>query len=177
MADDRFDPDVKKSKGGFNAKVFVIGIPLFIIQLVGVYFIVGYILQQKMGVTQHIDEPTKTEHVSEENEEIGPSDTTKIANFLFSVDDLLLNPAGTNGQVIMLVSISLGINSQQAFDLLKSKEIIVRDLIINTLSEKGLEELKIENRDNLRTELATKVGELFSNIKIINVYFSKFILQ
>lgn len=179
MADERFDPEVKSSKGGLSAKVFIIGIPLFIIQLVGVYFIVGYTLQQKMGVTHSVEQSKETGEagVEAEGTEGGEVDTNKVANHIFPIDDLLLNPAGTNGQAILLVSVGFGVNSQQSLEFLQSKEVLVRDMVITTLSAKGLDELKIENRDSLRVDLAKKVTELFPNVKISNIYFSKFIIQ
>lgn len=187
MADDGFDPQVKSSKGGFNMKVIIIGIPLFVIQLVGVYFIVAYLMQQKLGhlETNTSHTPDSANVVLEEGEQaegaeggtgLAGGDSLVSAN-IYKIEDMLLNPAGTNGQVIMMISMGLGVKSAENVTYLEEKEVVVRDLIMTSLSQKTLDELRIENRDSLKTELAEKIHKTFPKVKIQNIYFSKFILN
>lgn len=180
MADEQFDPQVKPKKGGISAKIFLLGIPVFVIQLVAVYFIVAYLLQQKYGYPA---DPTTvdphTEQVAEEHSEDGEgdalSDTTSLGSWVYNVDDLMLNPAG--GQVIMLISVGFDVKSELMKTSMQEKEVLVRDQIITTLSRKTLDELSITNRDSLKVELAQNVEELFTDVHINTIYFSKYIIQ
>lgn len=180
MADEQFDPQVKSKKSGIGAKVFLLGIPLFVIQLVAVYFIVAYLLSQKYGYPtdpSSIDHPTEqvsNAHSAEEGDgEV--SDSTALGTFVYNVDDLMLNPAG--GTVIMLVSVGFDVQSALMKTSMEEKEVLVRDRIITTLGSKSLKELSIQNRDSLKIELADNIEKLFTNVKINTIYFSKYIIQ
>lgn len=181
MADEQFDPQVKSKKGGMSAKIFLLGIPLFIIQLVGVYFIVAYLLQQKYGYptdptsVEHQTEQLNTDHSAELDDDETITDTSSLGNFIYSVEDLMLNPAG--GTVIMLVSVGFDVQSELMKTTMEEKEVLVRDRIITTLSQKTLNELSIQNRDSLKIELANNIEHLFNNVKINTIYFSKYIIQ
>jgi len=181
MADEQFDPQVKSKKSGISAKIFLLGIPVFVIQLVAVYFIVAYLLQQKYGYpTDPTSVDPNTEHVVEESSSEGKggetlSDTSSLGSWVFNVDDLMLNPAG--GQVIMLVSIGFDVQSELMRTSMQEKEVLVRDKIITTLSQKTLDQLSITNRDSLKLELAQNVEGLFTDVKINTIYFSKYIIQ
>lgn len=182
MADEKFDPEIKGGKsGGVSAKVILLGIPLFVIQLVAVYFIVAYLLESKYVPANIGSSADDGGYVAEETTEDDfaeyEADTTSAGNFVYSLDDLMMNPAGTNGQAIMLVSLGFDIGSEEMRTTLETKEVLVRDMVITTLSAKTLDELAIENRDSLRYELADKVESLFNSVHIKRVYFSKFIIQ
>ena len=60
---------------------------------------------------------------------------------------------------------------------MEEKEVLVRDRIITTLSQKTLPQLSIQNRDSLKIELAGNIEELFTDVKINTIYFSKYIIQ
>lgn len=182
MADEQFDPQVKPKKGGISAKVFLLGIPVFVIQLVAVYFIVAYLLQQKYGYPV---DPTSvdpnTEMMAEEysSDDGGDGemqgDTTSLGSWIFNIEDLMLNPAG--GQVIMLISVGFDVQSELMKTSMEEKEVLVRDRIITTLSRKTLNQLSIQNRDSLKIELADNIEDLFTDVKINTIYFSKYIIQ
>jgi len=184
MADEKFDPTVKSSKGGMSSKIIVIGLPLFIIQLVAVYFIVAYLFQSKFeSMMQNLNTAENVEHINEPAEELAADGEGEIgadtsnATVIYNVDDLILNPAGTNGQAILLVSLGLGLDSELEKEELQKREVLVRDLIITTLSSKTLEELGIQYRDSLRAELAEKLEKTLGDVKIRKVYFSKYMIQ
>ena len=181
MADEQFDPQVKSKKSGLSAKVFLLGIPLFVIQLVAVYFIVAYLLQQKYGYpADPAESGAHTEQLAEDFSDDGgdeglEADTTSLGNFIYNVEDLMLNPAG--GTVIMLVSVGFDVKSDLMRTTMEEKEVLVRDRIITTLSQKTLPQLSIQNRDSLKIELAQNIEQLFTDVKINTIYFSKYIIQ
>jgi len=102
MEDNLIDESpVKSKKGGINSKIFIIGVPLFIIQLVAVYFITANILLTNL---EHNESKKNDEHseTSEEHSEEGTEGEKKeIGKFLFNVEDIIINPAGTNGKQLL----------------------------------------------------------------------------
>ena len=172
MAEEEAKQEKKEEKKkGFNFKVIIIGLPLFIIQLVLVYFITATFLV-KSAPASNIDE--NGEVISEEEADEEPAEAQKIYN----IEDLIINPSGTNGQRLLLLSIGFGVVDDEKLNILKENDVVIKDLVINTVSQKTLGMLsKIELKDSLKVELAKKVNEAFPKVKIKNVYFSKYLIN
>jgi len=172
------DEKVDSSSGkGFNIKIILFGLPLFIIQLIGVYFITANVLIPKMQSTstEVAADSTLTEASEEAKNEASQEE---IGKFVYVIDDLIINPAGTDGKRFLLSSIGFDIKSEQNQQELKAKEILVKDAIITILSGKNV--LQLGNslyRDTLKTEISGKVRELLPAVSLNNIYFSKYILQ
>lgn len=168
---------VDSPKKGLNLKVILFGLPLFMLQLVVVYFVTANVLLNKI----------------KENEELAKSDTTQVkaedtlkaekqkvelGKFVYVVDDLIINPAQTDGKRLLLSSIGFDIPTEQSQQELKEKEVIVKDAIISVLGSKTMDKLgNSAYRDTLRIEISHRLAELMPEVKINNVYFSKYILQ
>jgi len=160
---------------GFNIKVLLFGLPLFIIQLIAVYFLTANVLIPKMqGTSSEVAaDSTYAEVTDEANVEVGTEEMGK-----FVIDDLIINPAGTDGKRFLLSSIGFDIKTEQNQQELKAKEILVKDAIISILSSKNV--LQLGNslyRDTLKTEISGKVRELLPAVTLNTIYFSKYILQ
>lgn len=166
--------DTKTSK--FNPKVLIIGLPLFVIQLVAVYFITANMLLNKPAPPKSGELPKsdgKTEKVVKEKQP-----QQEAGKHVASFDDIIVNPAGTNGQKLMLTSVSFDMPDEKQLQEIKEKELIVKDIIINTLSNKTLSEVsKVGYKDTLKIELANNVMNKFGKLKVNNVYFTKYIIQ
>ena len=163
------------AKKGLSAKVFMIGLPLFIIQLVLVYFITAnYLVKTVPGGypmgkdgSEHVDEHDEEEEEEEEGE-------LKI----FTIKDLIINPAKTNGQRLLLLSVGFSVIGEENFKKIEEREVILTDVILNTLSIKTLKELsQVTAKDSLKIELHSKIKEVMPKPKIKNVYFSKYVLN
>ena len=94
-------------------KVILFGLPLFILQLIVVYFVTANILLNKVQGNSTVQQPTtiKTE-TSKGNPDAKEAETKKkpeIGKFIYSVDDVIVNPAGTNGDQLLLTSIAFDI--------------------------------------------------------------------
>jgi len=169
----------EEKKKSLNPKVFLIGLPLFIVQLLIVYFITANILLNKMGNAAglnpeeeiaSVNEATDSSENGEENIETG--------KFIFPIEDIIVNPAGTNGQRLALVSIGLDVGSEEEMTALETKNVMLKDMIISLFSSKSLTELsQPESKETLKTELAEKLKEILPDVNVNSVYFSKYILQ
>jgi flagellar protein FliL len=178
--------DEKDKKGGLNIKALLVGLPVFIIQLVAVYFITANILLNKYQAaankvnikTEAASEGGKKEGgESEESSEEGSS-KKESGKFLFSVDEVIINPSGTDGKRLLLASIGFDLNSDAQQKELKEKEILVKDIVISVLSSKNLTELNDVNyKDTLKIEIKAKMKEKMPKVKVNDVYFSKYIIQ
>lgn len=171
-------------KSGFNIKVLIIGIPLFIIQLVAVYFITANFLLSKMQSGSH-QEKAKTEEVQEDATEEGKAEVSEGENkkvefgkFIYVVDDLIINPANTDGKRLLLSSLGFDLASKENEEELKAKDVLLKDAIISVMSSKSLPQLaNMAYRDTLRMEITSKIQQLMPKVKINTIYFSKYILQ
>ena len=173
MAEEEAKIETKeKKKKGFNFKVILIGLPLFIVQLVLVYFITATFLVKSSTSSHTEKDGEQVEEVSEEDTE--HSEPQKI----FNIEDLIINPAGTSGQRLLLLSIGLSVGNEEKLNLLKENEVVIKDIVINTVARKTLGSLsKIELKDSLKVELAENINSVYPKAQIKNVYFSKYLIN
>lgn len=166
----------EKAPSMFNPKILMIGLPIFIVQLVAVYFITANILMpgSNSGTTKaESKSETKTEETS------GKHSGKNAANgSIFSVDDMIVNPALTNGNILLLASLGLSVENEEAKKVLEEKQVIVKDAIISVLSSKNVNQLgSATYRDTLKTEILKNLSVEMPGTKVNNIYFSKFIIQ
>lgn len=165
-----------KALSKFNPKILMIGLPIFIVQLVAVYFITANILMpgSNSGNTKaESKSETKTEEASGKH-----PDKNAANGAIFSVDDMIVNPAQTNGNILLLASLGLSVENEEAKKVLEEKQVIVKDAIIRVLSSKSVNQLSSAAfRDTLKTEILKNITVEMPNTKVNNIYFSKFIIQ
>jgi flagellar FliL protein len=164
----------KTEKKGLNAKVFLIGLPLFVIQLVLVYFITANFLVKTVPAPPNLNKHGEHEEVAADEEEEEEEGEQKI----FTIKDLIINPAGTNGQRLLLLSVGFSVIGEENFKKIEENEVVLKDVILGTMSTKTLSELnKRELKDSLKSEIFHKVREAMPKPKIKKVYFSKYVLN
>lgn len=175
----------EKTKKSFNPKVFIIGIPLFVLQLVIVYFVTANILLTKFESSSHKNEGETVEagegvqDSTEEGEESEESEeAVEIGKHIFSIEDIIVNPTGTNGQRLLLVSMAFDLKDEAQLESIKQKEFVVKDMVISTLSSKTMNELSaIGQKDSLKAEISQGLSSLLPKLKINSVYFSKYVIN
>ncbi|MGK9477059.1 flagellar basal body-associated FliL family protein [Melioribacter sp. OK-6-Me] len=163
------------TKKGSSSKILIIGLPLFIVQLVAVYFITANILLPKIqshyAATQD-DEAQIGDSSASEKEDV------EFGKFIYVVEDLIINPAGTDGKRLLLASIGFDIATEQNKKELEEKEVLVKDAIISVMGSKDMTQLSDAlYRDSLKIQISDQIKQLMPDIKINNIYFSKYILQ
>lgn len=177
-----------KKPSVFNPKVLMIGLPIFIVQLVAVYFITANVLLSGHSKSSDSEEP-KTEEVTEENSEgseeskegekkEGKEGENAGSALIFALDDMIVNPANTNGKMLLLASLGLAVESEESKKSLEEKQVIVKDAVISVLSSKNVGQLSSSTyRDTLKTEILKNLSTQLPGSKVNNIYFSKFIIQ
>ncbi len=170
------EKQTKPAKSGINKKIFIFGIPVFMVQLVAVYFITANILMKKFE--------SKAAVGGRDSTLVGQADTlhkkpkVELGKFIFPVDDVIVNPSGTDGKRLLLTSLGIDIRTDKMMEELKTREALVKDVIISTLSSKNVEQLNNTSyRDSLKVQIADRLTKLIPSVGINTVYFSKYIIQ
>ena len=175
---EQIEETVPKAKSSFNLKIVLFGLPIFIIQLVAVYFITANFI---VGGTVTGNAAEKADSSKKEVKK-GISEVFhsggELGKFIFPIDDIIVNPSGTDGKRLLLVSLGFDVGSEEGKNELKNKEVLLRDAVISTLSSKTLVQLdNIAYRDSLKYEIAYKLKQKVPSIELNDVYFSKYIIQ
>lgn len=150
-------------------KLLFIGVPVFIVQLVAVYFVLVNFVAPSHGAS-----PSEMKDTAEAAGKAALESEQPV----FLLKEILVNPAGTNGTRFLLTSIGFEVSSQEAARELEKKEVQVRDLMNTILTSKTLPELiDYQKREEIRAEIMQKTGTLVKAGTLKKVYFSKFIIQ
>jgi flagellar protein FliL len=160
-----------KKEGGLPVrKLLMFGVPVFVVQLVVVYFVMTrFASPAPAGETGQAASEVKGSH--EAASESGEQN-------IYVVKDVIVNPAGTNGTRFLLTTIGFEVTTGEGKRELENKDVQVRDMLNSILTSKDLSALvNAEGREPLRQEISQKVGELIRKGSLTNVYFSKFIIQ
>lgn len=153
-------------------KMLLIGVPLFLIQVVVVYFLVVKFFTP--GTTNTGGTPNSSPGMEQAVVSEGSSSSENI----YIIKDIIINPAGTNGNRYLLATVGLEASNKATWAELTQKEVQVRDVLNTILTSKTLLELvDVTKREALRTEIAKKTTALLKNGVVKNVYFSKYIIQ
>ena len=165
----------KKSK--FNTKILLFGIPIFMVQLVAVYFVTANILldkwktaslQQNQGM--NVEQTSGTDNENNKGNELG--------KYVYVEEDVIVNPAQTQGKRLLLSSVGFDLGSEENKTAMTDKKIPLRDMIISILSSKTVDQLNnISYRDSIKEEISKTVKTLIPGLKVNQVYFSKYVIQ
>ena len=155
-----------KKKKGLNPVV------LIIIGLIGTIVVgtVAFIVVYKV-----ITAAPKEEEAKQEKE------VSKEVYFgkLFSFEEpIIVNLAGTKGQRYLKVSIKFEVTDDSVVEELNARKPLILDLLISILSSKNIEDVSnTVGRNRLRCEIIDKANAEIVSGKVINVYFTEFVIQ
>lgn len=162
---------VAKKSAGKSRKMLLI-VAVVLTQLVAAYFLVGFFFNQGGAASQAQVAAGKS--VSRGKKAGGDSNFDNV----FIVKDLIVNPAGTNGLRFLLTTIGLEVTSKETEQECEKRNVEIHDAIINILTSKTLPELDdVNSRKTLKEEIRKEINSDLTTGEVINVYFSKFIIQ
>lgn len=94
------------------------------------------------------------------------------------VENLVLNPAGSNGTRFLMVTATFELKDQSGDEAMKTKEAEVRDRILALLGKKTVEELTdVTQREVIKKETMDAITPLFPKGMIVKVFFPQFVIQ
>ena len=166
-----------EAEGGLSMrKLLLFGIPVFVVQLVIVYFVITrlFVPASSASLDPVAAAAMRGQGVRAPGDYAGGTSAVSI----YVVKDIIVNPAGTNGTRFLLTTIGFEVSSPEARRELELKDVQLRDLLNTILTSKDMVTLSlVDQREALRQEIARKVGAMVQSGTLHNVYFSKFIIQ
>ena len=164
-------------KKGLNMKVLLFGIPLFIIQLVAVYFVTANFLLDRMH-TGTAGEQAAVSGEGNSTEGKKENKPAELGKFIYMAEDLVINPANTDGKRFLLSTLGFDVASEENKKEMEEKDVLLKDAVNSVMSSKNFTQLaNMAFRDTLRLEITKRLGKLMPKVKINTIYFSKYILQ
>jgi len=103
---------------------------------------------------------------------------SKKIGSLSKLKGLVINPAGSQGNRYLAVSIVFETETPSVKQELDEKKVIVKDAVLRLLSERTVEELSDpEQRDGLKKALREEANAVLSKGEVNRLYFTEFVLQ
>ncbi len=97
---------------------------------------------------------------------------------LFTVKDIVINPAGTGGTRFLSVSFAFELESLEIEEEFKAREAIIRDALITILSSKTVAQLTdAKQKEIVRYQIKKRVSNLMKTEELAGVYYTDFVLQ
>ncbi len=167
----------EEKKKGFNIKILLIGLPLFIVQLVAVYFITANMLISKLQPASNKGNTADSTLTAELPKEAAGGGSEAGA-FIVPINDVIVNPKNSGGQHYLMVNLGIDVDTPEHQKLLEERSIIIKDLLLNYLSSKTLDELTATSfKEEFKKTLEASIKKLMKEIKVNNIYFSKYIVN
>jgi flagellar FliL protein len=99
---------------------------------------------------------------------------------VYTIDNLVLNPAQSGGTRFLLLTIAFELKDDATLEEMKTRDAELRDAVLVTVGAKSVEYLSdMAVRDTLKGELKSVAGKLFPKKKnaIHRIYFPQFVIQ
>ena len=98
---------------------------------------------------------------------------------LYTMSDLVLNPAGSGGTRFLMLSVAFDMKDSTGVELLKQRDAEIKDAVLALVGAKTVEELaEVSSRDPLKAEIKALVGKIVKKPKAIKrVSFPQFVIQ
>ena len=111
--------------------------------------------------------------------ENGPAKPAPVEYGQFAtLNDLVINPAGTDGNRFLLISLGLETKSADVVKEVADKDIVIRDAVLRVLSKYTDRELaSVERRAELKDELLKQLNAILQKGSIERLYFTQYLLQ
>lgn len=107
-----------------------------------------------------------------------PAEAEIAAGEIFSVGNLIVNPAGSLGTRFLMVTVGIAATPSTGLARLRKLEIPVRDAITTVLEGQTLEELTQPGaRDSLRQALQGALAPLAGSGVALRIYLPQFVIQ
>lgn len=96
---------------------------------------------------------------------------------IFRLDNIIVNPAGTQGQRFLIVSIAIEVGTDLTLDRLKNSEVPFRDAVTGMIERMSLPQLtQLGARDTIRNGV-TVFARKFAQDTAVHVYLPQFLIQ
>jgi flagellar FliL protein len=174
MAEEKENQEVEeqKEKSGGNKLLLIVIIVLLLLLLIIGGLVAYFLLSSNTDETQH-PEQKKQEKVVKKK----VSDMTEVGP-IYPLDQFIVNLVSNNANRYLKCKISFELDSPELQQEIDKKLPAVRDIIINILSSKTVEEIQTaKGKEKLKEEIKKKVNEILTTGEVRHVYFTEFVIQ
>lgn len=134
----------------------------------------GFVIAPKMGAGAAHAAEASDEHAAAE----GDPDAPPAATATHHIENLVVNPASTNGARFLLVTTTIVAKNDAAAAELKDRDAEIRDRIVTLLGSRTIEQLSDPaSRDVLKSDLAAAIGALFKEGTVKRILLPQFVIQ
>lgn len=97
---------------------------------------------------------------------------------VYSIRDIVINPAGTGGTRFLSVSIGFELETADLARRFEAREPIVRDALITILSSKTVAQLTDPKQKEItRYQIKKRISKIMKTDELAGVYYTDFVLQ
>lgn len=140
-----------------NIGVIAAAIAALILMPIVTYFI----------VVKAVDVRTKTEEM-----------TTRAAPINFALNPIVVNIAETKGTRFLKITVAFSLENEKLVEEFGTKNAQITDILIGLCSSRALDELEQNmGREQLKKDIIARINPLLDNGRILNVFFSEFVIQ
>lgn len=94
------------------------------------------------------------------------------------LENLIVNPAGTQGTRFLLVSVAFETTDAATAQVLEQRDLEVRDAVINLFGSETIENLsEVSMREAVKDAVRERVEQLIGRNTIGRIYFPQFVIQ
>jgi len=138
----------------------------------GKYFLIGLVLAGQLFIAYTVVEKNY-EAIYSYLQSFSPPEMGK-----YNLDEIIVNPANTNGRRFLLIEISLELVDKEDVKLIEENKSKIRNNLIQFLSSRSVSELQgVEEKEYLRRELMNIINEAIGRRSVHNLYYSKYVMQ
>ncbi len=121
----------------------------------------------------------KPEKKKEEKKDAhGGGEETATVETVYTVKDIIVNPAATGGSRFLSVSVSFELGDSEEVSTFKNREPLIRDALITILASKTVGQLTdAREKEIIRVQIRKRVMQLMEMEELAGVYFTDFVLQ
>jgi flagellar protein FliL len=98
---------------------------------------------------------------------------------LYTISDLVLNPAGSGGTRFLMMSVAFDMKDSASVEVLKQRDAEIKDAVLALVGGKTVEQLaEVSSREPLKVEIQNLVLKIVKKKKLIKrVSFPQFVIQ
>lgn len=161
--------------GGIGAGVLIVGVALALFVVRPMMSGSADAEQDQVENSSDSHAKTKTDHKpkAKKHGEDGASES-----IVYSIKDIVVNPAGTGGSRFLSVSFGFELESASIASNFENRELMVRDALITILSSKTVAQLTdARQKEIIRIQIKKRLSKLLKTEDINGVYYTDFVLQ
>jgi flagellar FliL protein len=166
-------PRKKFSMPRLPKKALVMGAGALVI-VVGSYFLVSGILRPNLNKLA-VEREAEASH-KELADKAAPSEHE--VGHTYAIENVLVNPNEPGARRFLRVGLAFEADSEAALEELQAREMQIRDLVITLYSSRTLAELTDPIlKQHARKQLVKQVNEKLTTGKLMNIYYTDYVIQ